>query len=26
MREQTWRLIGAMLASMAILGSILRLA
>ena len=26
MRDQTWRLIGAMLASMAILGSILRLA
>jgi len=26
MRDQTWRLIGSMLASMAILGSILRLA
>jgi len=26
MRDQTWRLIGAMIASMAILGSILRLA
>jgi hypothetical protein len=26
MREQTWRLMGAMLASMAILGSILRFA